>query len=241
MIKIVLSLVAVLVLAGAGFYWLSTSGPSSGVATTATSTSQTSSLAIDQYGNTTQGEAPAQTAPQATTPSSNPVTNTQTNQHIMHATLHTNKGDITFEFDSQLAPNAVANFIKLAQSGFYDGTKFHRVIKGFMDQGGDPLSKDDSKMAQWGMGGPGYQFADEITPQSRNNAGTVAMANSGPNTNGSQFYINAVNNNFLDGKYVVFAHVTAGMDVVTAINNVATDGNDRPTEPVVVTSVTVSQ
>ena len=147
-------------------------------------------------------------------------------------------GDITIQFDSAAAPNTVANFIKLASSGFYDGTKFHRVIAGFMDQGGDPLTKDDSKMAQWGTGGPGYQFADENT-SAHNGVGVVSMANSGPNTNGSQFFINAVDNGFLDGKYSVFGKVTAGMDVVTAINNTPTDQSDRPLTPVVLKSITL--
>ena len=155
------------------------------------------------------------------------------------ATLHTSMGDITIAFSPELAPNTVANFIKLAQSGFYDGVKFHRVIKGFMIQGGDPLSKDDSKIALWGTGGPGYTFKDEITPASKNVAGTIAMANSGPNTNGSQFFINAVNNDLLDGGYTVFGAVTQGMDVVTAIDNVPTDSKDRPVTPVVIKSITL--
>jgi len=184
---------------------------------------------------------PAQAAPQAGASSSTQITNGQTNHaHIMQATLHTNQGDITFQFDRELSPTAVDNFITLAQKGFYDGTKFHRVIKGFMIQGGDPLSKDDGVAARWGTGGPGYKFDDEITPDSKNVIGAVAMANSGPDTNGSQFYINTANNSFLDGKYTVFAHVVSGMDVVTKIENTATDpSNDRPLSPMVVTSVSV--
>jgi len=159
--------------------------------------------------------------------------------NIAQATLHTSLGDITIEFYPQQAPNTVANFIKLASSGFYDGTKFHRVIKGFMDQGGDPLTKEDSQMARWGTGGPGYQFNDEITPTNSNVAGSIAMANSGPNTQGSQFFINAVDNHSLDSGYTVFGKVVAGMSVVTAINNTPTDSSDRPLTPVVVTSVTL--
>jgi cyclophilin family peptidyl-prolyl cis-trans isomerase len=159
--------------------------------------------------------------------------------NISQATLHTSMGDITFQFLPNVAPNAVANFIKLAQSGFYDSTKFHRVIKGFMDQGGDPLTKDNTKIAQWGTGGPGYQFNDEVSPTALNNTGMVAMANSGPNTNGSQFFINAADNNFLDGKYTVFAKVTAGLDVAMAINNTPTDSSDRPLTPVVIKSITL--
>ncbi len=159
--------------------------------------------------------------------------------HPMQAILHTNQGDITLEFLNEAAPNAVANFIKLAQSSFYDGTKFHRVIKGFMDQGGDPLTKNDTKAAQWGTGGPGYKFADEISPSASNNTGYVAMANSGPNTNGSQFFINVADNTFLNGKYSVFAKVVAGMDVALAINNTPTNSADRPLTPVVLVSVEI--
>lgn len=160
------------------------------------------------------------------------------NKKIMTATLHTNKGDITIEFNSS-TPNTVENFKKLASSGFYDGTKFHRVIKGFMSQGGDPLSKDDAKVQFWGTGGPGYKFADEITSSNRNDINTIAMANSGPNTNGSQFFINAAPNNFLDGKHTVFGKVIAGMDVVNTINNVPTGANDRPIDPVIIQSITL--
>lgn len=163
----------------------------------------------------------------------------KSNQNIMNATLHTNYGDITIQFDPS-TPNTVANFVKLAKSGFYDGTKFHRVIKGFMDQGGDPLSKDDSQMARWGTGGPGYQFADEIGANNRNDAGTIAMANAGPNTNGSQFFLNAAANNFLDDKHTVFGKVVAGLDVVMAINGVETTEPgrlDRPVTPVVIKSI----
>ena len=156
----------------------------------------------------------------------------------MQATLHTNKGDIVIEFDAA-TPNTVANFTKLAGAGFYDGTKFHRVIKGFMIQGGDPLTKDDTKAAQWGTGGPGYQFADEIGPSNHDGIGAVAMANAGPNTNGSQFFINTADNSFLNTKHTVFAHVVAGMDVVTAIENTPTGQNDRPVSPVVINSVTL--
>jgi cyclophilin family peptidyl-prolyl cis-trans isomerase len=168
---------------------------------------------------------------------STPTTNQQT---IMNATLHTSMGDITIEFYPADAPKTVANFIKLAESGYYDSTKFHRVIKGFMDQGGDPLTKDDSKEAAWGTGGPGYTIPDEISPTLTNVAGTMAMANTGqPNTGGSQFFINAVDNPSLNGGYTVFGKVTAGMDVVTAINNVPTDSSDRPLTPVVLKSITL--
>ena len=157
----------------------------------------------------------------------------------MSVILHTNEGDITIEFFDKQAPNTVANFIKLAGEGFYNGIKFHRVIKDFMIQGGDPLTKDDSKMALWGTGGPGYSFNDEITTTNANDIGTISMANSGPNTNGSQFFINVAANNFLDGKHTVFGKVVAGMDVVKKIENVKTGEADRPVEAVVIESVTL--
>ncbi|MFA7201932.1 MAG: peptidylprolyl isomerase [Candidatus Paceibacterota bacterium] len=161
------------------------------------------------------------------------------NTKIMNAILHTTKGDITIKFTPDATPKTVANFIKLAQEGFYNNTKFHRVIKGFMNQGGDPLSKDDSQAALWGTGDPGYKFDDEITSQNKNVTGSISMANSGPNTNGSQFFINAADNNFLDTKHTVFGNVIEGLDVVMAINSVATDAQDRPIEPVAIKSITL--
>lgn len=162
---------------------------------------------------------------------------TRTNK-IMNVTLHTNHGDITIELLAD-APKTTANFVKLAESGFYNGTKFHRVIAGFMIQGGDPLTKDDAMQARWGTGGPGYTFADEIHANNKNAVGTIAMANSGPNTNGSQFFINVADNNFLDQKHTVFGRVTAGMDIVNKIQNTPTDASDRPVSPVIIESVTL--
>lgn len=170
------------------------------------------------------------------------LNNKSNEEKIMSAILHTSKGDITIEFFEKDVPNTVANFLKLAESGFYDGVKFHRVIKGFMIQGGDPLTKDDTKMAMWGTGGPGYKFADELgegNKSNKNDIGTIAMANSGPNTNGSQFFINVANNNFLDGKHTVFGKVVSGMEVVKAIEAVETGPNDRPETPVVINSISL--
>ncbi|MDR3571635.1 MAG: peptidylprolyl isomerase [Candidatus Pacebacteria bacterium] len=158
----------------------------------------------------------------------------------MQATFKTSKGDFTIELFEQDAPNTVANFTKLAKSAFYDGTKFHRVIKDFMIQGGDPQTKDDSLMARWGTGGPGYTFDDEIHAENHNDTGTISMANAGPNTNGSQFFINVRDNNFLDPKHTVFGKVVSGMDVVLAIENGMTDQSDRPTEAVVIESISVA-
>jgi peptidylprolyl isomerase len=157
----------------------------------------------------------------------------------MNIKLHTNKGIIELELFEQAKPNTVANFIKLAKEGYYDGTKFHRVIKQFMIQGGDPLSKDDAESYRWGTGGPGYMFADEIGTENHNVTGTISMANAGPNTNGSQFFINVRDNDFLDTKHTAFGKVIGGMDVVTSIENVATGPNDRPIEAVVVERVEV--
>lgn len=156
-------------------------------------------------------------------------------------TLETSKGTIVLELDTTNTPNTAANFAKLAKAGFYDGTKFHRVIEGFMIQGGDPLTKDDSQMGRWGTGGPDYRFNDEIKPTNRNDRGTISMANAGPNTNGSQFFINLTDNDFLDPKHTVFGHVVSGMDVVDAIAGVDVGPNDRPMTAVVVTTVTVKE
>jgi peptidylprolyl isomerase len=157
----------------------------------------------------------------------------------MNALLHTNVGDITIELSTE-TPKTSENFAKLARAGFYNGTKFHRVIADFMIQGGDPQSADDSLVNRWGTGGPGYQFEDEIGPDNQNNVGTISMANSGPDTNGSQFFINAKNNNFLDDKHTVFGKVTAGMDVVQKIEHTPVNGSDRPLSPVVIEKITIA-
>ncbi len=157
----------------------------------------------------------------------------------MIAIIQTNFGEIKIEFFSFDAPKTVENFVKLAGDGFYDGIKFHRVIKGFMIQGGDPLTKDNSLKDKWGTGGPGYTFADEIHSNNHNIVGTISMANAGPDTNGSQFFINTNDNNFLDTKHTVFAKVITGMDVVENIENVATEGLDRPVEDVIIEGIKI--
>ena len=158
----------------------------------------------------------------------------------MQATLKTNKGDIEIELMKREAPKTVANFVKLAKAGFYDGTKFHRVIQDFMIQGGDPLTKEDGAMGRWGTGGPGYTFEDEIHAKNRNDIGTISMANAGPDTNGSQFFINTAANNFLDTKHTVFGRVAKGMEVVEAIQSGATGTADRPVEAVIINGVAVA-
>lgn len=158
---------------------------------------------------------------------------------MQKATFTTNFGTIVIELDTVNTPATAENFKKLAQQGFYNGTRFHRIIDGFMIQGGDPQSADITKKDLWGTGGPGYQFADEIKPTNNNAVGTISMANAGPNTNGSQFFINTADNNFLDPKHTVFGKVISGMDVVEKISQSATDHNDRPVNDVIINSITV--
>lgn len=160
-------------------------------------------------------------------------------QKTMNATITTSLGTIKVELYGDKTPATVANFVKLANAGFYNGIKFHRVIKGFMIQGGDPLTKDDAMQARWGSGGPGYQFADEQFTGSYSR-GTLAMANSGPNTNGSQFFI--MHQDYpLPPNYVIFGKATAGLDVVDAIANLPTGPSDRPQTPPVIQSITIEK
>ena len=139
--------------------------------------------------------------------------------------LETNQGDIVIELYSDM-PITARNFEKLVSEGFYDGVIFHRVIDGFMIQGGDPQGT--------GMGGPGYNIEDEFTHEggNKNNRWTISMANAGPDTGGSQFFINLVDNNFLDDKHPAFGNVVEGIDVVDKIAKVQKDGSDRPLEEV---------
>lgn len=151
----------------------------------------------------------------------------------------TTKGDITIDLYGNDAKKTVENFVKLSKEGFYTGTRFHRVIKDFMIQGGDPLSKDDTKSSMWGTGGPGYKFEDEIN-SIKLTRGVLAMANAGPNTNGSQFFIvTLAETPWLDGKHTAFGKVVDGMDIVDAIEKVETAPNDRPIVPVTINSVEV--
>jgi len=155
------------------------------------------------------------------------------------AVFETNRGTFTLELFTEQMPITTQNFIDLAQKGFYDNTKFHRVIEDFMIQGGDPLSKDNSKKARWGTGDPGYKIKDEFAKGLSNIRGTIAMANAGPNTGGSQFFVNVADNTFLDGKHPVFGKVIEGMDVVDEIVAVQTDGQDKPVEDIVVKSIKI--
>ena len=157
----------------------------------------------------------------------------------MQAVIQTNKGDVSVELYGGDAPKTVENFVKLAKEDFYDGIAFHRVIPGFMIQGGDPLSKDPANRALHGTGGPGYTFEDEFN-EHKVVRGALAMANAGPNTNGSQFFI-VVGDAFphLDGKHAVFGMVTAGMDIVDAIVQAPADSRDNPLEPVVIEDISI--
>lgn len=171
------------------------------------------------------------------------VINNQNNMEYVkqysQAIITTNLGKIKIKFYNNDSPATVNNFLKLAAEKFYDGTKFHRIIKGFMIQGGDPNSKT-SDTSTWGRGGPGYQFADELTGKEKYLQGTVAMANAGPNTNGSQFFIVTANPGYpLPPQYTVFGQVTSGMDVALKIENVKTTTNDRPVEDAVIQSMEV--
>lgn len=164
-----------------------------------------------------------------------------------YATFKTSEGTIVCRLFEQEAPETVANFIGLAEGSkewnsrskkgakLYDGTIFHRVIPNFMIQGGDPEGT--------GMGGPGYKFADETrnSKQNFNEPGKLAMANSGPNTNGSQFFITTADTSWLTGKHTIFGEVVEGYDVAEKISKVSRDGMDRPKSPVSIESVTIER
>jgi peptidyl-prolyl cis-trans isomerase A (cyclophilin A) len=170
-------------------------------------------------------------------------------QGKLYARLHTTQGALVIELEEERAPRTVANFAGLAAGAIdwkdpktgesmsgtpmYDGVRFHRVIPGFMIQCGDPLSRhaDDASRARWGTGGPGYRFSDEINRELRHDRpGILSMANSGPNTNGSQFFITEGPTPHLDGKHAVFGRVVAGQDVVKRLANVPRGGRDMPRE-----------
>jgi cyclophilin family peptidyl-prolyl cis-trans isomerase len=169
------------------------------------------------------------------------VTSAAPETTAMTATLTTTLGDIVIALDATNAPNTVENFVTLANAGFYEGVKLHRVISGFMIQGGDPLTKDESQQERWGTGGPGYTFEDEIHAENRNVVGALAMANAGPNTNGSQFFINTADNRGLDSRHTVFGTVTAGMDVVRAIEATPTNQADRPLDAVSIIAIAIGE
>ena len=168
---------------------------------------------------------------------------------MLHAHFTTSEGPFTVRLLENEAPNTVANFVGLAEGTkewtdpksrqkvtrpYYDGLIFHRVIADFMIQGGDPLGS--------GTGGPGYTFADEFHPQARHSkAGMLSMANAGPNTNGSQFFITLAPTGWLDNKHTVFGEVVEGMDIVKRIGSTATGPNDRPVKPITIQTVTIKR
>jgi len=147
------------------------------------------------------------------------------------AVIKTNKGDMTIDLHVKEAPKTVNNFVFLAKKGFYDGVIFHRVIKDFMIQGGDPTGT--------GMGGPGYTFEDEMNDSVFDSAGILAMANSGPNTNGSQFFITHAATPWLTGKHTIFGKVTKGMDVLNAIATTNVGAQDKPIEKIAIQTIEI--
>ena len=150
------------------------------------------------------------------------------------ATLETSKGKIVIELYNDKTPKTVENFVTLANKGFYNGVVFHRVIPGFMIQGGDPDGN--------GTGGPGYIFDDEIVSElHQDSAGIVSMANRGPDTNGSQFFITLAPAPWLDGKHTIFGRVVEGLDVVEQIGKVERDENDHPKMPVTMKRVSIQE
>lgn len=150
------------------------------------------------------------------------------------ATMETSMGTLVIALDPVAAPQTVNNFVFLAREGFYEGVIFHRIIKGFVCQGGDPTGT--------GRGGPGYRFDDELPAGKRYEVGSLAMANAGPNTNGSQFFvISGASGAQLPPQYALFGKVVKGLDVVEAMQNVTTDRSDRPRDDVVIRSVTVAE
>ena len=154
--------------------------------------------------------------------------------------IETNLGKISLELLHELAPEHVRNFIKLTEEGFYDSTLFHRVIPGFMIQGGDPNTKDVNLKNQWGMGGPGYNIKAEFNSRSHLR-GIVSMARSqDPNSAGSQFFIVTSDSTFLDREYTVFGQVIDGMDVADKIVNLPRDQNDCPKQEAKIMKVTIS-
>lgn len=150
------------------------------------------------------------------------------------AVIETSMGTMTIALDAISAPRTVNNFVVLARYHYYDGVIFHRIIEGFVCQGGDPTGT--------GRGGPGYRFADELPKPGRYELGSLAMANAGPNTNGSQFFIiSGPHGRRLPPQYSLFGKVVKGLDVVDAMQKVVTDRNDRPLTDVKINSVTITE
>ncbi len=226
--SVMLALAGVIVLAGLHFWQISSKDASVETLSDAYGTEVT--------GNSSQTAAVIDALATSTSTSTASTTSIISQNFMHNITIETNKGTIVFETYDADAPKTVENFINLAGKGFYNGVIFHRVISGFMIQGGDPTGT--------GMGGPGYKFADELDPATESFKkgyvrGTVAMANSGPNTNGSQFFI--MHKDYgLPNKYTIFGRVVSGMEVVDAIAATQVNASDKPLSDVVMNKVTVS-
>jgi len=226
------AIISIVIIAGLGILFFYTAERNNGELNTGDLSSLEESTNDPVDANTTiGGSSPTNNI---TTNNTNTTVNEE-NKNIVVFT--TNFGTITLELFRDKAPNTSENFEELAKIGFYEGTRFHRVIADFMIQGGDPQSKDISLKNRWGTGGPGYQFADEINDE-KLVKGVLAMANSGPDTNGSQFFIvTAESTPWLDGAHTAFGRVIEGMDVVEKIGAVATGPNDVPLEDVIIQKV----
>lgn len=174
-----------------------------------------------------------------TTASKSETPNNVSNSKDEVAVIKTSEGTMVAEFWPDVAPKTVENFETLAKKGFYDGTAFHRVIKGFMIQGGDPLTKDESQQDRWGTGGPGYQIKAEFNKKGHVR-GVLSMARSSdPNSAGSQFFICHGDPHFLDGQYTTFGKLISGDDVLEKIATTATGQNDRPVKRVNIDSIKI--
>jgi peptidyl-prolyl cis-trans isomerase B (cyclophilin B) len=193
-----------------------------------TTTNAAPTKAASKSSEATTTVTPAETAAPAKTAATNEV-----------AVITTSEGVMVLEFYPDVAPHHVENFKKLARQGFYNGQCFHRVIKGFMIQGGDPNTKDESKKEMWGMGGPGYTIDAEFN--SKHHArGTLSMARTqDPNSAGSQFFICHGDAGFLDHQYTVFGNLIKGYDVLDKIATTPTEGPDRPVKRVTIESIKI--
>lgn len=229
--------ILVVVLAGIAYYLRSNSVDEVGKAKVSVIT-ETKVVDTKKLNSTSTAPSTASTTLTTSSTSTKPMTGTNTPIKADNVTLHTSMGDIEFAVTPATAPNTVANFLSLASSGFYNDIRFHRVINGFMIQAGDPLSKDPAQKSRWGTGGPGYTFKDELSGKETYPQGTVAMANAGPNTNGSQFFIVTASPAApLPPSYTVFGKVTKGLDVALKIETTPRDAADRPITDVVIKSV----
>lgn len=225
--NVILSLIVLGIIVGGGYYLFSGDKKTDSVDT---------GIIVNQEGYSTTTPVFEDGTSQATSSTPNTSANDINNKKTHMITIDTNYGKIVFETYDADAPNTVKNFTTLASKGFYNNLIFHRVIKGFMIQGGDP--KGD------GTGGPGYQFVDELNPNTPSykagyKKGVVAMANAGSNTNGSQFFIMTADYP-LPNNYTIFGKVVSGQDVVDTIASVQTNQNDRPVSPVIMQKVSVN-